>query len=172
MLRWKNNRRKQWINNNKKAISIHIMKMSFLKTLKVNTDITTVMNNMNIILTGLVMFKAKQSSGKHGENISPERRNVLRERKTVQEIKAVNINGQSYISLNVIADAFCLDKSFVEDLVMTKDIKGNVEIVNDKVMVPFDVFKRIKFPQDEYFFQIVAAYYKSKLQRKGERQNG
>ena len=118
------------------------------------------------------MFKAKQSSGKHGENISPERRNVLRERKTVQEIKAVNINGQSYISLNVIADAFCLDKSFVEDLVMTKDIKGNVEIVNDKVMVPFDVFKRIKFPQDEYFFQIVAAYYKSKLQRKGEKQNG
>lgn len=77
------------------------------------------------------------------------------------------MNGQPYMSLTVIANAFCLEKNFVEDLVMTKDLKGTVEIVHDKVMVPFDVFKRIKFPQDEYFFQIIAAYYKVKLKQKG-----
>lgn len=82
------------------------------------------------------------------------------------------MNGQPYMPLNVIANAFCLDKSFVEDLVMRKDVKGTVEIIHDKVMVPFDVFRRIKFPQDEYFFQIVAAYYKGKLQQKGGIKNG
>ena len=81
----------------------------------------------------------------------------------MKKIETVILNGQPYMPLNVIANAFCLEKGFVEDLVMKKDVKGTVEIINDKVMVPFDVFKRVKFPQDEYFFQIVAAYYKGKL---------
>lgn len=71
------------------------------------------------------------------------------------------------MSLNVIASALCLDNGFIEDLVMAKDYEGTVEIVNDEIMVPFDVFKRIRLPQDEYFFEILAAYLKSKLKKKG-----
>lgn len=77
------------------------------------------------------------------------------------------MRGQPYIPLNTIASAMCLDISLVEDLVMAKDYRDTVEIVNDEVMVPFDVFKRIRLPQDEHFFEIVSAYYKSKFKKKG-----
>lgn len=86
----------------------------------------------------------------------------------MEQYKTVFVNGQTYMPLNVIANAFCLESNLVEDLVMTKDKQGTVEIIDDKVMVPFDVFKKIKFPQDEYFFRIVAAYLKGSVRKRKE----
>lgn len=66
--------------------------------------------------------------------------------------------GHTYLPLTVIANAFCLDSNLVEDMAMSKDRNDIVEIINDQVMIPFEVFKRMNFPQDKYFFKIVAAY--------------
>jgi len=82
---------------------------------------------------------------------------------------ATFFNGQPYMSLNVIASALCLSTSLVEDLAMAKDYNGTLEIVNDEIMIPFDIFKRIRFPQDEYFFKIAAAYLKKKCERKNRK---
>lgn len=73
------------------------------------------------------------------------------------------LNNQSYMSLKTVASAMCLDNYALEDLIMINDWKDTVEIVNDEVMIPFDVFKRIKLPQDCYFFKIAAAYLKSEI---------
>lgn len=75
------------------------------------------------------------------------------------------LNNQPYMPLTVIASALCLNRELVEDLVMEKDFKGTVEIIDNNVMVPFDVFKRLKLPQDEKFFQIVAAYLKGRIKK-------
>lgn len=83
------------------------------------------------------------------------------------------LNNQSYMSLKAIASAMCLDSYTLEDLVMINDWKDTVEIVNDEVMIPFDVFKRIKLPQDCHFFKIAAAYLKSEaVNRKRGDNNG
>lgn len=77
------------------------------------------------------------------------------------------IHKQPYISLNTIASALCLNSSLIEDLAMAKDYNGTVEIVDDEVMIPFDVFKRMRLPQDEHYFKIVAAYLKGRIKKEG-----
>ena len=76
------------------------------------------------------------------------------------------LNNQPYMPLTAIASALCLKRELVEDLVMEKDFKGTVEIIDNNVMVPFDVFKKLKLPQDEYFFKIAAAYLKGRIRKK------
>lgn len=74
----------------------------------------------------------------------------------------VKVNNNVYFPLRIITRAFCLEKSFVEHLLIKTDKYKKVIEMNSDLLVPLSVFKKMRFPQDEHFFKLVIVYLKGR----------
>lgn len=81
---------------------------------------------------------------------------------------AIIIQNEAYLPLSLIAKAFCLREDFVANLTMAK-IKDKIRYTsNGDLLISYSTFKRLKLPQDNFFFKILSMFLAKITQQRSD----
>ena len=80
----------------------------------------------------------------------------------------IMIQNEAYLPLSLIAKAFCLHEDFVANLTVAR-VKDKIRYTSSgELLISYSTFKRLKLPQDNFFFKILGMFLAKITQQRSD----